>query len=318
MVLSRLNKKGDISFLVSMALVLVSFMLIGGTIARFISKADDTSAETICQESIAIRSATGVQIGQLEAKTSPILCRTIDKKISGDRAEVQKQVADSMARCWWMFGEGRSAKNIFDNLGGVGGANKCFMCYTLALDDHEKFSSQSASISASDFLNYLATTQYPKAKKISDEDKKILSLDEQKYQTSYLNYIQSGGGKGAVFLALTSDQGIKPKRVYAVAYKAKADRCAYCDYLAGGGVLGAVGTGIFIAVTGTVTVPALIGVGTAGLVSGGALGYSAADFMNQFKGVYFLDSIMLVDISDQTSRDAFYNTCDSVQDIAGQ
>src|SRR3989338_8494243 len=119
MILNIKNSKKAMSagFLVSVIIVILSFMLIAGTIARFFGDAEEKEAEQLCQNSVALRATATLSLGSgaIEARLSPLLCKTIEKEISGDREEVQKMIADKMAKCWDMFGAGTYKTSVFEN-----------------------------------------------------------------------------------------------------------------------------------------------------------------------------------------------------------
>lgn len=205
--------------LVMIILVIVSFMLIATVVSRAFSNKDDTAAEALCKESIAWRAATvlnintdkksqNLDIDLVKGKLKPIpaLCKTIDKKIDGDQGKIKEQLADQMARCWWMFNEGRydeilhGSKVVPALISNLDEAeNKCFVCYATVINE-DKFDDTKKSIKSEEFLNYLAMTNYTKV-----PDK------------TYLDYIQSFGGPGGVQI-LTN---IEPRHAYGITFMAK-------------------------------------------------------------------------------------------------
>ena len=145
----KLGKKAmTASVLVSLIITLVAFTLIAGTLYRFMDKADDKQAEILCHDSIAMRAKTQVTVdGALiggEIKLGPILCKTIEKKIKGSREEIKREIAEKVARCWWMFGEGRYEEILHSTDIDVIPAlfdlderkNQCFNCYYLMIDQN--------------------------------------------------------------------------------------------------------------------------------------------------------------------------------------
>ncbi len=221
--------------LVTIILVVISFLLIAGTIGRFMAKMDDSQAEILCQDSIALRANTIINInperasedwihGQL--KMAPPLCKTIDRKISGEREEIMQQVADKMVRCWQMFGEGQYDEILHNSQFGLWlynldeTENKCFLCYTQLIEE-EDFE----PIKSEEFLQFLVETDYPKAKDIK-----------------YIDYIQHHGGPGRVMIL----ENIEPRQAYGISFLAKnkdieADLWGGLGKTAGaiGGVVGA-------------------------------------------------------------------------------
>lgn len=256
--------------LVVIVLVIAAFMLIAGVVTRFMSNADDKQAENLCRDSIAVRAATSISIDGTfihgEAKLSPVLCKTIDKKVSGDREEIKQQIANSMARCWWMFGEGKY-EQILDN-GAMAPAffnldqseNDCFVCSTAPINE-DSFE----PITTQEFYRYLSTTKIPTVK-----DK------------TYLEYIQQHGGPGAIQLL----ENIEPRKAYGISFLAK-NKDLEGTFWGGVGKTAAgavivVGAGLLsVACTATVVCPIIIGATAVSGVLVGAAGY--ADLKVQVK-----------------------------------
>ncbi|PIN73522.1 hypothetical protein COV20_04840 [Candidatus Woesearchaeota archaeon CG10_big_fil_rev_8_21_14_0_10_45_16] len=283
----------EAGFLVSVIIVLTAFVLIAGTIFRFMSSAEDKQAETLCKDSIALRAATSLNVKETEFRVSPVLCKTLDKKISGSKEEVESQIAQKMARCWEIFGEGSYKTGAFDNTNLFAGGNKCFMCYTIAIDESSDFKRDSQGISGQEFQQYLRETTYDKKKQ------------------TYLDYFQFGGGPGYV-VGLLSEEGIKPGRGYGIAFKAKAqDSEGGGDLLLGGGLSAGIGAIGFYT----------IGIGGSLLGGGAALAgigaYSLiSDLITDTKSN--VDAIMLVDLSNEEISRAMNEKCEFVSDIGGK
>lgn len=286
--------------LVALIIAILGFLVIAQQLFTFLAKSNDTQAENLCKDSVAVRAKTAVEIetaGKIsEAKVFPVLCKTIDKKISAEPEAVKRQFADKIAKCWEMFGEGRYQNSVFDNLPFFGNDNQCFICYTMLVDEHREFKKDDKGISADEFVNYLATTDYKKPDR------------------TYLNYIQLAGGPGSV-RGLLTEEGIKPGRAYAIAYKAKSSKCQWCSELIGGGVVTSGLTVLTVIATGTITIP-IAGVA---LASGVALGYGGGTLFNEaFFREAELDTILFTDMSDQKIGDLFSDNCNLVSDIAGR
>lgn len=210
MFLKMKSKRGDAAaFIVGTMITLIAFFLIAGMLVRFTAKTNDREAELLCQNSIALRARSALQIGKLagiEAKLVPPLCRTIDKKVSGSREQILRQIADKMAACWWMFGEGRY-EDLLSNFGTKGflkvlsyedsGPNQCFNCYTILVDEDEI---KGGPINADEINEFLLNNKYSRA------------------NASYLEYIQSYGGPGRV--VFTAPQ-IFPRQAYTISMMPK-------------------------------------------------------------------------------------------------
>ncbi len=153
------------NFIVILILTIVSFMFISSVIFKFTSSIDEE--ETVCQTSVGIRAASAVNIKTDFTETSlksPLSCRTMDLTFKGDRQEVKEAVAKKMARCWWMFHEGRYDQILDENkimeltlFGTDELENKCFLCYSLITEEIE-----GGTITAEDMYDYFRNTQYPK------------------------------------------------------------------------------------------------------------------------------------------------------------
>ncbi len=153
------NKKGFLSMqqLIVIVLVTVSFLLTWQLISHAMTKVEERSAEEICRGSIAAIEKIKIEIGPFEKKVTPLLCKTQDKEIpyvkTATPDEVKKNIADLMARCWYMFGEGMSE----DVLEGTIGGNTCFICYTIKTKETKEFKE---TIPANDLLDYMMDTPY--------------------------------------------------------------------------------------------------------------------------------------------------------------
>lgn len=292
-------------FLVVLIITLVAFFLIATTIYKFTSKSGDASAETLCKDSVALRAAATLSLGKdksTELKTVPVLCKTIDKKISGKKEDVEKIIADKMVKCWQMFGEGRYQKNIFNNINLYGGNAKCFMCYTIIIDDSSSFNKKSGEyISDLEFHDYLGKTTYGFQKAAPAEENKV----ETRSELNYLNYFQFGGGNGYVTRFLTPE-GIKPGRAYAIMFKAKHEDCGSAcglSVVAGGATLAA----------SFVTKSVGTGVAGAAAVYGGAEGL----IRDALKTETNVDGIIISDMSEENLRHDVLSACYFESDVAG-
>jgi len=206
----KLNKKGmEAGFLVALIITIVSGVLIGITVMKFSSSMDEKEAENLCHSTIALRAQTALNMNEnsdeaaisAQVKAIPALCKTVDKTIKGNNEQIMEQMAQKIARCWWMFGEGRYdnilGRSSFKILPSVFGTNRqqnqCFNCYNLLIDQD---SLEGGVISNIEFFNYLNTHNLPN-----------LNL-------TYIEYIQQYGGPG--MLVNIIDQGIKPRGSYAI------------------------------------------------------------------------------------------------------
>ncbi len=246
-------KKGEISVLVTIIISLASFFVISAAITHFLSNSDDKAVENACHSSILARAETAVRIGSADEsvvsvslRSIPPVCKTMDEKITGDRTVIKKQIADKIARCWWMFGEGRYEEiletadvSFLPFLFGTGSLeNQCFVCYTIIIDQDTiesgeggdcRLDPDNCPIEAGEFKEYLWDTPYltsackDKSCKLCEENDDC-ATQEKCFQgkcsptMSYQQYVQSKGGPGKVGILTSS---IKPDHAYAVTFLPK-------------------------------------------------------------------------------------------------
>ncbi len=173
-------------------ITLVAFVLIEGTVSRFISKAEGKEAEIICHDSLALKANTKVNAIVTDIST-PALCKTLDKKFSASsQEEAMDFMALAMERCWWIWLEGQYSEilgfaGLFE-FGQYGDKTRCFVCSTLIYEEGPAFSKQ-------DFLTNL-------------------NQIKSKYRGggSVLSYIQENG-----YVEVTEDY-FNSQNVYAVVF----------------------------------------------------------------------------------------------------
>ncbi|MFA6461507.1 MAG: hypothetical protein WCV90_04510 [Candidatus Woesearchaeota archaeon] len=208
----QFHKKGmEAGFLVALIIIIVSGLMIGVAVMKFSSNMDDKEAEILCRDTIAFRAQTAINLNDnsddsaisAQIKAVPALCKTVDKMIKGDKEQIMEQMAQKIARCWWMFGEGRydnilgksSFKLMPTVLGTTRQPNQCFNCYNLMIDQD---SIPGGVISNSEFMDYLTTHSPP----------------NMNGSVTYVQYIQQYGGPGMLVNILKD--GIKPRGSYAI------------------------------------------------------------------------------------------------------
>ncbi|MAF99307.1 MAG: hypothetical protein CMH61_01725 [Nanoarchaeota archaeon] len=231
-----LMKKGNITLMiVGIILVIASLLVLAPKLVNFLSSGQEKGPEILCQETVALRAASALSVSGVNVAKTPLLCKTIDKDISGTKDDVMHQLGDLMARCWWMYGEGR-----YDDIAGGGSfgyediipdfstSNACVMCYSVVVEDSEEFS-VSDSISSEEFANFLLTEDYK---------------HRNSKGNTYLGYVQTVGGPGAIQV-LTD---IESEKAYGISFAAKNKEPGF---LASVG-LGAVGLGVLSIASGPV------------------------------------------------------------------
>ncbi len=163
------NKKGDgkIPFLIiSLIILIVSALVVLGFI--FIINPSKTSDATVCHNAVLTRGAEVLptQIVPLNCKTSYV-CLSKDgsceemtnpEVVKANTIEaVYEALANKMAECWWMFGEGKLnyvGKDVNPQL-------YCSICSQVAFDNSIKKIFPTGEISKADFYDYLASNKAP-------------------------------------------------------------------------------------------------------------------------------------------------------------
>ena len=141
------NKAIATAALVKIIISIISFTLLATTIGQFMSGSDIKQQENLCQSSISLRATSALQLNSAVAegniKAAPVLCKTIDiKSKTEDREKIKRLFAEKIAKCWWMFGEGRyneilsgSEFHAVPSLLGINNQpNECFNCYNIMID----------------------------------------------------------------------------------------------------------------------------------------------------------------------------------------
>ncbi len=161
------NKKGELTtqqivllIVLIMSFVVILYFLIGLNIG-------ETSEKEICHNSVVMKGNPVFSKGDLSLNCKrTYVCLTKDgsceqmtnpniRKVES-KSEVYRVLADEMADCWWMFGEGK-----VDYVGNKAReANYCSICSQLAFDDSMQEISEfnSGEISQDEFYDYLANT----------------------------------------------------------------------------------------------------------------------------------------------------------------
>ncbi len=180
-----MNRKGELTTqqLVTLIILIVSFGIILFLI--FNLGLGETTNKEICHNSVLLKSKSVIG-GELDCKTNYVCisgggdCEGFNEdytiKIDMEpkpteektkevliKEDIMKAIAEEMADCWWMFGEGK-----VDYVGGIKAIdnNVCSLCSVVAIDKNINID----KIPYTAFYNYLKTTK------------------KDKYQT-YLNYL---------------------------------------------------------------------------------------------------------------------------------
>ena len=168
----RKIKKGEITTqqIVILIIVLISFAIILFFLMRL--NLGKTTDKEICHNSVVMKGNSALKsTGSLNCKRDYV-CLTFDGSCENMTAPELKKVktvnqtyqvlADEMADCWWMFGEGK-----IDYVGEKAlEKNYCSICTQLAFDNSMKKIKgfESGKINADDFYKYLSEKKMPAKK----------------------------------------------------------------------------------------------------------------------------------------------------------
>ena len=135
------NCKGELTTqqIVILIIVITSFAIVLFLLFRL--NLGETSDKQICYNSVVLKSK-GSLGAKLDCKTNYVCisgggkCEEITPTITikvdiNNKEEIMKAIADEMADCWWMFGEGK-----FNYLGeDFGGKTSCAICSVIMFDN---------------------------------------------------------------------------------------------------------------------------------------------------------------------------------------
>lgn len=151
-----------------MVISIVGFVIILAVLYQVTIGAQNESVEQACRSSIAIRANLKIDLKVTSINNIyPINCITQEKRIPEKlnnrnpgseeaQAQIQKEIADMMVSCWWMFGQGHYY-NILDDK--WQNENLCHVCYSFTINTNDGFE-KGDTIKKEDFYNYLVTHKY--------------------------------------------------------------------------------------------------------------------------------------------------------------
>jgi len=295
-------KKGDITTqqIVLLIILIVSFVVILFFILRL--NLGKTSESEVCHNSVVAR-GTGVipkESVPLNCKTSYV-CITKDgsceKMTSPDiekaktKEEVYNVLANQMADCWWMFGEGKVnyvekdllSKNLY-----------CSICTQLAFDDSLNALFSNGEIDKKDFYDYLSKTN--------------ISGKEQTY-LEYLVGLKSSQEIKSTLQNSNSDFGkINLGKQYYIVMGTVSD-VSVLKWV-GVGVLAGAGVAVIV-LTGGAGTPAVIALAL-GAGVGGTGGYFAGTVINGMSGSSYLTPTII----EANSKDFEALNCKDIKTLA--
>ncbi|MFH1607550.1 MAG: hypothetical protein ABIA78_00270 [archaeon] len=168
------NKRGELTTqqLVTIIVLIVSFVIILFLLFR-LGLGEETNKE-ICHNSVLLKSKSSLG-GSLDCKTNYVCISgggkcdgfsedyLVKVDLSGTEAEAKnetmKAIADEMADCWWMFGEGKVDYTKGIDWGKVTGKKACSICSTLSFDKEIREFTKSNIIHYNNLYVYLQSTK---------------------------------------------------------------------------------------------------------------------------------------------------------------
>jgi hypothetical protein len=300
-----MKKKAEITTqqIVLLIILIVSFAVILFFLLRLnLGKASD---EEVCHNSVVTRGS-----GVIPKESVPLNCKTsyicitkdgsCEKMTSpeimkvGTKDEVYKVLADKMADCWWMFGEGK--------LNYVGNTFLsqlyCSICSQVAFDNSLDGIFTNGEIDKKDFYNYLSVTS------ISNKD------------ISYLDYLMGLKNSQTIEDALKENDPNLSFGKINIGKQYSIVMGIFSEVGVGTWIATGVGAGIFIAgitiVTGGVgTAPAIILIGS-GAIGGGVGGYMMGTAVRGESGHDYLSPTII----ETNSADIDNLRCASIKTLA--
>ena len=162
------NKLGELTTqqIVMLVVLIVSFAVI--LIFLFFLDLGKTTDDDICHNSVVLRANSVVSVD-----TVPLRCKTENTCFSGDKTcesmtnpkvvqvdketDVYEKLADRMANCWWMFGEGKLNYVGTDKNPGL----YCSLCNFVEFDDSALKVIPSGKVDQEKLYDYMATKKMP-------------------------------------------------------------------------------------------------------------------------------------------------------------
>ena len=141
-----MDKKGELTTqqIIMITIIIVSFLVLLFFLFRL--NPVETSSKQICYNSVVLADKGEGLIGNLDCRTNYLTITDTD------RNEVLKVLADEMADCWWMFGEGKLDYGEIQSP-----TIKYALCSTVEFD--EKTQKTTSEISYSELYEYMRTHQ---------------------------------------------------------------------------------------------------------------------------------------------------------------
>ena len=119
------------SFLISIILAIAIMAIVIPLFTGGFNEAEGAALVEQCRNSVLAR---GIDLpAEVDfVVDTPLLCSSFDEgELEGDREEIKHEIAEQMAKCWYMYGEGK-VENPFDEVRGV---DACAICSTFRIPD---------------------------------------------------------------------------------------------------------------------------------------------------------------------------------------
>jgi hypothetical protein len=263
------NNQGEMTSeqIVGLIILIVSFVVI--LIFLFLLNLGKTTDQEVCHNSVVERGS-----GVLPKESIPLNCKTQYLCISKDgscekvtspqieqvttKEEVYNALANQMADCWWMFGEGK-----LNYVGDTAIPNLyCSICDQISFDDSVAAIFPDGQIDKQDFYNYLSLT------------------NASGQSTTYLQYLTGISNSNALEQSLKDnsknfgDIDITKQYYVMMGEFSKVGVLTWIGIGVAGGIATA-GVVVLAVVTGGASIPATVTI-IGGALSGGAAGYFVA------------------------------------------
>ncbi|MEM3126921.1 MAG: hypothetical protein QW331_02545 [Candidatus Woesearchaeota archaeon] len=163
-----MRKKGVMTFLVEIIIMLAVVISVLFLMSRAISKADKTTLNSVCKSSVALREKAVFNIEvwpfpTTELKLSPIHCKTYETDLKEEykenevkKEEVMKYVGTSMETCWWQFAEGKLPHTVSLSASTIEKqGDYCFRCEVITMPKIVNEKGEEVTISMNEFVDYL-------------------------------------------------------------------------------------------------------------------------------------------------------------------
>lgn len=144
------KKRGELTTqqLVTIIILIISFVVILFLIFR-LNLGEETDKE-ICHNSVVMKGQSALKSGALDCRTNYVCisgggkCENFNPSITVDinmnqddkklKNDIMKAIADEMADCWWMFGEGKVDYVGLDVKDAIIGDVNCALCSIISFD----------------------------------------------------------------------------------------------------------------------------------------------------------------------------------------